>query len=76
MADAVERAAALREYSEHVASGARQHTHTAHVVFVAIDPNRRPKRVPRLVPETADERVRYAEAEERYYAQTLTAMAA
>jgi acyl-CoA hydrolase len=50
-------------YAETVSTGARRHTHSAHVVFVAIDQNGRPKRVPRLVPETDEERARYARAE-------------
>lgn len=50
-------------YSEIVRTGEKRHTHTAHVVFVAIDEARKPKRVPRLVPETAEERERYARAE-------------
>ena len=50
-------------YAERVSTGERRHTHTAHVVFVAIDEQGRPKRVPRLLPETEDERARYARAE-------------
>jgi acyl-CoA hydrolase len=50
-------------YSEKVSTGERRHTHTAHVVFVAIDEQGKPTRVPRLVPETAEERARYARAE-------------
>ena len=50
-------------YAERVSTGERRHTHTAHVVFVAIDEQGKPKRVPRLVPETAEERERYARAE-------------
>ena len=50
-------------YSEQVSTGERRHTHTAHVVFVAIDEHGKPKRVPRLVPESADERERYSRAE-------------
>ena len=50
-------------YAERVSSGEKRHTHTAHVVFVALDEDGRPKRVPRLVPETAEERERYARAE-------------
>jgi acyl-CoA hydrolase len=46
-----------------VSSGEKRHTHTAHVVFVAVDEKGKPKRVPRLVPETAEERERYARAE-------------
>jgi acyl-CoA hydrolase len=50
-------------YAERISSGERRHTHTAHVVFVGLDENGRPKRVPRLVPETDEERERYARAE-------------
>jgi acyl-CoA hydrolase len=50
-------------YAERVSSGERRHTHTAHVVFVAVDENGKPTRVPRLLPETAEERERYARAE-------------
>jgi acyl-CoA hydrolase len=50
-------------YAERVSSGEKRHTHTAHVVFVAVDEAGRPKRVPRLVPETDEERNRYARAE-------------
>jgi acyl-CoA hydrolase len=50
-------------YAENIRSGEKRHTHTAHVVFVAIDSDRRPVRVPRLVPETDAERARYAAAE-------------
>ena len=50
-------------YSERVSTGERRNTHTAHVVFVAIDDEGKPTRVPRLVPETEEERARYARAE-------------
>ena len=56
-------------YAEKVSTGVRQHTHTAHVVFVAIDQQRRPTRVPRLVPETDAERARYEEARIRHEAR-------
>jgi acyl-CoA hydrolase len=49
-------------YAEHVPTGERRHTHTAHVVFVAIDSRGKPTRVPRLVAETAEERERYERA--------------
>lgn len=55
-------------YSETVSTGERRHTHTAHVVFVAIDEHGQPKRVPRLVAETAEEKERYERAE-RHRAQ-------
>jgi acyl-CoA hydrolase len=50
-------------YSERVSTGERRHTHTAHAVFVAIDEHGKPKRVPRLVPETQEERARYQRAQ-------------
>jgi acyl-CoA hydrolase len=50
-------------YAEKVSTGERRHTHTAHVVFVAIDEKGKPKRVPRLIPETDQERERFARAE-------------
>jgi len=53
-------------YAERVSSGERRHTHTAHVVFVALDDDGRPIRVPRLVPETSEERDRYARAESQH----------
>jgi acyl-CoA hydrolase len=49
-------------YAETVATGERRHTHTARIVFVAIDDAGRPRRVPRLVPETPEERARYERA--------------
>jgi acyl-CoA hydrolase len=49
--------------AEKPSTGERRHTHTARLVFVAIDDYGRPKRVPRLVPESEEERARYAAAE-------------
>ena len=49
-------------YAETVSTGERRHTHTAHVVFVAIDAAGKPKRVPRLTPETPDEHARFEQA--------------
>ena len=56
-------------FSETVSTGEMQHTHTARVVFVAIDTSRRPKRVPRLIPETDEERARYEAAKTRHEAR-------
>jgi acyl-CoA hydrolase len=53
-------------YSETVSTGEMRHTHTAHVVFVAIDAGRRPTRVPRLIPETEEERARFEAARIRH----------
>lgn len=49
-------------YAEDVPTGVRRHTHSAHVVFVAIDAAGRPKRVPRLIPETPEEHARFERA--------------
>ena len=49
-------------FSEKVSTGEREHTHSAHVVFVAVDQQRKPIRVPRLVPETPEEQARYDRA--------------
>ncbi len=49
-------------YAEHVATGERRHTHSAHVVFVAIDATGKPTRVPRLIPESPEEHARYERA--------------
>jgi acyl-CoA hydrolase len=49
-------------FSEKVSTGERRNTHTAHVVFVAIDPDGKPMRVPRLRPETPEEEARYEAA--------------
>lgn len=50
-------------FAEDVPTGHRRHTHTAHVVFVAIDSSGKPKRVPRLIPESDEERARYERAQ-------------
>jgi acyl-CoA hydrolase len=59
-------------YAETVSTGERRHTHTAHVVFVAIDESGKPQRVPRLIPETAEERGRYQRAEAHRLAKRPT----
>jgi acyl-CoA hydrolase len=51
-------------YSEKPSTGEKRHTHTAHVVFVAIDESGKPKRVPRLVPGTPEEQGRFERARE------------
>ena len=49
-------------FSERISTGDRKHTHTAHVIFVGIDETGKPKKVPRLIPETADEKGRFERA--------------
>ena len=56
-------------YAEKISTGERRHTNTAHVVFVAIDAEGKPRRVPRLVAETDEERERYARAEAHRHRQ-------
>lgn len=56
-------------YSEKVSTGEKRHTHTAHAVFVAIDDDGKPKRVPRLHPATDEERARFARAKAHREAQ-------
>jgi acyl-CoA hydrolase len=49
--------------AEKPSTGELRHTHSARVVFVSIDENGKPRRVPRLVPGSDEERARYAQAE-------------
>ena len=49
-------------YAETPSTGVRRHTHTAHVVFVGIDDQGRPMRVPRLIAETDEEKARMERA--------------
>ena len=51
--------------SEHLVTGERVRCCQAFLTFVALDERGKPKRVPALFPETAEERRRYKEAEER-----------
>lgn len=52
-------------HAETITTGERRLTHVAHCVFVAIDETGKPKRVPRLVADTDEERERF-EAARRY----------
>jgi acyl-CoA hydrolase len=52
----------VQVYAETPSTGVRRHTHTAHVVFVAIDEHGKPMRVPRLVAETEEEQERMERA--------------
>jgi acyl-CoA hydrolase len=49
-------------FSEKVSTGEREHTHSAHVVFVAVDQHKKPATVPRLIPETPEEQARFDRA--------------
>jgi acyl-CoA hydrolase len=50
-------------FAERPSTGEKRHTHTAKLVFVAIDESGEPTPVPRLVAESEAERARYAAAE-------------
>ena len=52
----------VKVFSENVLTGERKHTTTAYVTFVAIDESGRPKPVPPLILETAEDRRRFREA--------------
>ena len=55
----------VRVEAEDLISGARRHTNSAYLTFVAIDRSGRPVEVPALRPETPIEERRYRAAQER-----------
>jgi uncharacterized protein (TIGR00369 family) len=55
----------VRIEAEQIASGKRRHTNTCYVTFVAIDEHERPRAVAPVIPETAEEKRRHAEAKAR-----------
>jgi acyl-CoA hydrolase len=55
----------VRVEAENLLTGVRRHTNTCYLTFVAIDDAGVPTPVPPVVPETDEERRRYAEAEAR-----------
>ena len=55
----------VRVEAENTLSGEKRHVSTAYLVFVALDRDGSPKAVPRLEPETPEERRRMAEAKIR-----------
>jgi len=59
----------VRVEAEDPLTGSRVHTNTAHLVYVAIDRQGRPRPVPPLLVETPEERVRFQQAEERQRAR-------
>lgn len=52
----------VKVFSEDALTGERKHTTSAYVTFVAVDEDRRPKPVPPVIPETAEDRRRFREA--------------
>jgi uncharacterized protein (TIGR00369 family) len=51
--------------AENPITGGRWHTHTAYLVFVALDEKGQPVEVPPLIPETEEQRLRFEEGRER-----------
>ncbi len=56
----------LRVEAEHLLTGERTHTNSAYFVYVALDANRRPTQVPKLLLESDDDCRRFAQGEERH----------
>lgn len=55
----------VRVEAEELVTGRRRHTNSCYLTFVAVDRNGRPIEVPELLPETEDEKRRFAAAFER-----------
>jgi uncharacterized protein (TIGR00369 family) len=55
----------VRVATEDIYTAETVHTHSAYLVYVALDEQQNPTEVPRLIRETADEHRRWAEAEMR-----------
>jgi acyl-CoA hydrolase len=52
----------VKVWAENTQTGVQRHVASAYLVFVAIDKDGRRLKVPELIPETADEKRRYADA--------------
>ena len=55
----------VRIEAEHIPSGRRRHTNSCYVTFVAIDADEHPRPVAPVVPETAEQQRRHADAQSR-----------
>jgi acyl-CoA hydrolase len=55
----------VRVEAENPITGERFHTVTAYLTFVALDANSHPIEIPKVLPETADEKRRYERAQKR-----------
>jgi len=52
-------------YAQNLLTSDKRHTNTARVTMVALDANGKPVPVPKLIPETRDEKIRYLEGKLR-----------
>jgi acyl-CoA hydrolase len=55
----------VRVEAEDLVTGHRKHTSSAYLTFVGLDPSGSRVRIPPVIPETQDQKRRFAEAEER-----------
>lgn len=55
----------IKIYAEDFKTSVKRHTNSCYFTMVHLDDAGRPKEVPRIVPETDDERRRYADAKKR-----------
>ncbi len=62
-----------RVETEDLRSGERRYTTKAYLTFVALDASGKPRPIPRLLPQTAEEKRRHAEAQQRRTARLALA---
>ena len=55
----------VRVEAENLMTGKIRHTNSAYLTLVALDDNRKPTKVPALIPETAEEKRRFEEGKLR-----------
>ena len=55
----------IKIFAENLKTGQKRHTNSCYITMVCLDDQGRPKEVPRLVPETAEEKRRYEEGRKR-----------
>ena len=55
----------IKIFAEDLSTGKKRHTNSCYFTMVCLDEKRRPTAVPRLVPETDEEKRRYKDGEER-----------
>ena len=53
-------------FAEDLKAGTKRHTNSCYFTMVCLDENGRPREVPRLIPETPEEKRRFEEGEERH----------
>jgi acyl-CoA hydrolase len=55
----------VKVFAQNPVTGEERHTNTCYATFVALDANGRPARVPPVLPETGEEKRRYAAGKQR-----------